>query len=68
MKRVLKTGCLGVLIAFVIIAYLLANANTSLLVGILLFFLFVRLIFRVVKYILYTFIMIVIALVVTCLI
>lgn len=57
------------LIAFVIIACLLANANTSLLVGIILFFLFVRLIFRVVKYILYTFIMIVIiALVVTCLI
>lgn len=68
MKRVLKMGCLGVLIAFAMI-YLLAETGTGVLGRIILFVLIVRVLLRLLKFILHVIaISIVILLILTILI
>lgn len=60
MKRFLKIGCLGIIAVFVIIVCVLANANMSLLAGVIVFWLLARIVCRILKFILSTFIAIVI--------
>ena len=60
MKRFLKIGCLGIIAVFVIIVCVLANANMSLLAGVIVFWLLARIVCSILKFILSTFIAIVI--------
>lgn len=60
MKRFLKIGCLGMIAVFVIMVCLLANANMSFLAGVIVFWLLARIVCRIVRFILSTFIAIVI--------
>ena len=59
MKRFLKIGCLGMIAVFAVIC-LLAKTGASILGGIILFVLIARIVCRIVRFILSTFIAIVI--------
>lgn len=59
MGKIFKIGCLGIIATFIVI-YLLAKTGTGVLGGIILFVLIARVLLRLLKLVLYTFIMIVI--------
>lgn len=59
MRKIFKIGCLGIIATFIVI-YLLAKTGTGVLGGIILFVLIARVLLRLLKLVLYTFIMIVI--------
>lgn len=59
MRKIFKIGCLGIITVLIVIC-LLAKTGASILGGIILFMLIARVLLRLLKLVLYTFIMIVI--------